>query len=513
MSEFDTMYPVPAGSLNGKFELEVLIRARYPIIYVVSWEEERVMREIERIAAKRDKKVYVWTISKGLVRHRSGVGDAMEGKKGTKDPILLLSEIQSFEDPALFVLKDYHPYMKDSTVVRGLRDLAVFLRQTSTSVVLLSPTLNLPQDLEKDITIVDFPLPDRKDLENLYLSIANDLKDHSNFKVDTTSEAMDDILEAAVGLTLNEAENVFAKALVMTGQLTIEEVPFIYSEKRQIIRKTGTLEYIDAKEQMTHVGGVSSLKRWLTKRRLAFSPQARSFGLPVPKGVLFVGVQGCGKSLCAKAVSNLWSLPLLRLDMGRLFSSFVGSSEQNVRRAIAIAESVSPVILWIDEIDKGFAGIQSSAFSDSGTTSRVFGTLVTWMQEKEASVFVIATANNVETLPPELLRKGRFDEIFFVDLPNTAERKEIFSIHLKMRKREPAQFDLERLAAASEGFSGSEIEQAIIAALYDAYEKKGDIATESILEAIKDTYPLSVTMREAIDSRRQWSIGRARPAS
>jgi len=498
---------------NDKLELEILVRARYPIIFVVSWEEERVMREIDRIAAKRDKKVYVWTISNGLVRHRSGVGDAMEGKKGTKDPILLLKEIQSFEDPALFILKDYHPYMKDSTVIRGLRDLAIFLRQTSTSVILLSPTLNLPPDLEKDITIIDFPLPDRQDLEQLYLSIAHDLKDHSNFKVDTTPEAMSDILEAAVGLTLNEAENVFAKTLVMTGKLTLEEIPFIYSEKRQIIRKTGILEYIDPKENMTQVGGLHSLKRWLTKRRLAFSTQARDFGIPVPKGVLFVGVQGCGKSLCAKAVSNLWSLPLLRLDMGRLFSSFVGSSEQNVRRAISIAESVSPVILWIDEIDKGFAGIQSSSFSDSGTTARVFGTIVTWMQEKEASVFVIATANNVESLPPELLRKGRFDEIFFVDLPSEEERKEIFSIHLGIRNRESSRFDLAKLAEASEGFSGSEIEQALVSSLYDAFENKTDIKTENILDAIKDTYPLSATMREAIEKRREWATGRARFAS
>jgi AAA+ superfamily predicted ATPase len=498
---------------DNKMELEVLVRARYPIIYLISWEEERIMREIERIASKREKKIYVWTISQGLVRHRSGVGSALEGKKGTKDPILLLKEIQSFEDPALFVLKDYHPYMKDSTVVRGLRDLAAFLRQTSTSVILLSPTLNLPADLEKDITITDFPLPDRTELEQLYLSIANDLKGHSNFRVDTSPEAINDLLEAAVGLTLNEAENVFAKALVMTGKLTIEEVPFIYSEKRQIIRKTGILEYIDAKEHMINVGGLNSLKRWLAKRRLAFSPQARSFGLPVPKGVLFVGVQGCGKSLCAKAVSNLWSLPLLRLDMGKLFSSFVGSSEQNVRRAISVAESVSPVILWIDEIDKGFSGIHSSSFSDSGTTARVFGTIVTWMQEKEASVFVIATANNVESLPPEVLRKGRFDEIFFVDLPSAPERREIFEIHLNIRKRDPGLFDLQALAEASEGFSGAEIEQALISALYDAYEKKADITTEGILEAIRDTFPLSKTMKEAIETRRQWADGRARSAS
>jgi len=513
VDENANMIETVASRINGRFELEILIRARYPLIYLVSWEEERVMRDIDAIASKREKKVSVWTISTGLVRHRTGVGDAAEGKKGTKDPILLLNEIQTFEEPAIFVLKDYHPYLKDSTVVRGLRDLAGYLRQTSTSVVLLSPTFSLPPDLEKDITIVDFPLPDRQELEHLYLSIARDLKDHPNFKVDTTLEAMNNILEAAVGLTLNEAENVFAKALVMTGRLTASEVPFIYSEKRQIIRKSGTLEYIDANEQMSEVGGLSSLKRWLEKRRLAFSPKAREFGLPVPKGVLFVGVQGCGKSLCAKAVSNLWSLPILRLDMGRLFSSFIGSSEQNVRRAISIAESVSPVILWIDEIDKGFAGILSSTFSDSGTTARVFGTIITWMQEKEASVFVIATANEVEYLPAELLRKGRFDEIFFVDLPNPEERKEILSIHLKKRGRDPRQFDLTKLAEKSEGFSGSELEQAVIAALYDAFEKKSEISTEDILKALQDTFPLSKTMKEAIDRRRQWAEGRARPAS
>ena len=484
--------------INGRQELEILIRARYPIIYIVSWEEERVMQEVDNIASKRDKKVYVWTISKGLVRHRSGLDDAVEGKKGTKDPILLLKEIQSFEEPSIFVLKDYHPYLKDSSVIRGLRDLCYYLRHTSTSVILLSPTLNLPPDLEKDINIVDFPLPDRKDIEHLYLSIAHDLREHPNFKVDTAPEAMTSILEAAVGLTLNEAENVFAKTLVMTGCLTSAQIPFIYSEKRQIIRKTGTLEYIDAAEQMEQVGGLKALKRWLEKRRMAFTPQAREFGLPVPKGVLFVGVQGCGKSLCAKAVSNFWSLPILRLDMGRLFSSFIGSSEQNVRRAISIAESISPVILWIDEIDKGFAGMQSSNFSDSGTTARVFGTIITWMQEKEASVFVIATANEVEFLPPELLRKGRFDEIFFMDLPNLEERREILAIHLKKRHRDPAKFDLEKLADAAEGFSGAEIEQAVVAALYDAFEHKTDISTENIHQALRDTYPLSVTMREAI---------------
>ncbi|HPB31382.1 MAG TPA: AAA family ATPase, partial [Candidatus Sumerlaeota bacterium] len=503
MSENTPVESTPAGSMiRGRNELEILVRARYPLVYVVSFEEDRVMREIDRIAAKRNKKVYAWTISRGLVRHRADVGDSGEGIKGTKDPILLLKEIQTFEDPAIFILKDYHPYMKDSNVVRGLRDLSAHLRQTYKTVILISPLLNLPPDLDKDVTIVDFPLPERKDLEQLYLSIARDLQSQDNFKVDTSPEAMNVILEAAVGLTLNEAENVFAKALVMTGHLTSAEVPFIYSEKRQIIRKSGILEYIDVREKMSEVGGLDSLKHWLEKRRQAFEPRAREFGLPVPKGVLFVGVQGCGKSLCAKAVSNMWNLPLLRLDMGRLFSSFIGSSEQNVRQAISVAESVSPVILWLDEIDKGFAGVQSSSFSDSGTTSRVFGTLITWMQEKEATVFVIATANQVENLPPELLRKGRFDEIFFVDLPDMKERKSIFAIHLSKRNRDITNFNLDALAEASDGFSGSEIEQAVVSALYDAFDTERDITTDSILKAIGDTYPLSVTMSEAITRRR-----------
>jgi SpoVK/Ycf46/Vps4 family AAA+-type ATPase len=246
---------------------------------------------------------------------------------------------------------------------------------------------------------------------------------------------------------------------------------------------------------------------------LAFSDKARAFGLPTPKGVLFLGIQGCGKSLCAKAVANFWELPLLRLDMGKLFGSFVGTSEQNVRRAISIAESVSPVVLWIDEIDKGFSGLQSSAFSDSGTTARVFGTLITWFQEKTVPVFIIATANNVEVLPPELMRKGRFDEIFFVDLPNIKERKEIFFIHLKKRKRDPKRFDLDLLAKESEGFSGSEIEQVIISGLYDAYVKGKDVDTEILRKAVSETYPLSKTMHEEIDYRRKWAKGRSRMAS
>jgi SpoVK/Ycf46/Vps4 family AAA+-type ATPase len=494
-------------------ELETLIRARYPLIYVLSWEEDRVMGELDTIAANLNKKVFEWTVNRGISRFRRALEAKIEGRKGTKDPILALKEIAEIPDPAIFTLKDFHPYMKDSSVVRGLRDLAASLRHTYTSVVILSPVLEIPPELEKDVTIVDFPLPAREDLETLLRQIQNDIRDNPSFVIDLEGEAKEKILGAAIGLTTNEAENVFAKTLVTTGRLTATEVPFIYSEKKQIIRKTGVLEYIEVEDQLSGVGGLKSLKDWLVKRRLAFSDRARAFGLPTPKGVLFLGVQGCGKSLCAKAVANFWEVPLLRLDMGRLFSSFVGSSEQNVRRAISIAESVSPVILWIDEIDKGFAGLQSSTFSDSGTTARVFGTLITWLQEKKKSVFVIATANDVEVLPPELLRKGRFDEIFFVDLPSEEERKEIFFIHIKKRGRDPRNFDLGLLAKESEGFSGAEIEQAVIAGLYDAYEKGAELSTDFLQRAIKDTYPLSATMREEIEGRRRWSKGRARSST
>jgi SpoVK/Ycf46/Vps4 family AAA+-type ATPase len=299
----------------------------------------------------------------------------------------------------------------------------------------------------------------------------------------------------------------------MARKLGEEEIPIILSEKEQAIRKSGLLEYYRAQEQFEDIGGLNLLKDWLRKRTSAFGDKAKAFGLPSPKGALLLGVQGCGKSLCAKAVASLWRLPLLRLDVGKVFSDLVGSSERNVREAIKVAESVAPAILWVDEIEKAFAGTQSSSFSDAGTTARVFGTFLTWLQEKEASVFVIATANNIQTLPPELLRKGRLDEIFFVDLPTRAERATVFAIHLRRRDRKPEDFDLDCLAAASEGFSGAEIEEAIISALYDVFDAGGQLTTEALLKSLNETVPLSTTMKEEIDGLRKWAEGRARKAS
>ncbi|MCX8038889.1 MAG: AAA family ATPase [Candidatus Sumerlaeia bacterium] len=499
--------------VNPREEIEVLIKARYALLYVVSWEESRVLAELDAIAGRLGKRVYEWSVTHGITRFRAAVDRKPEGRKGTKDPILALREVLEFNEPSIFAFKDFHAYMKQTQIIRGLRDVVHALRNSYSSVVIVSPVVEVPPELEKELTLIDFPLPTREDLSALLQQIKLELAQNPSYHIDLSPAAEEKLLEAAIGLTLQEAENVFAKTLVLTQRLTETEAPLIYSEKKQIIRKSGLLEYVDSTEQIEGVGGLRRLKAWLAKRRLAFSREARQFGLPVPKGVLFLGVQGCGKSLCAKAVASLWRLPLLRLDMGRVFSSYVGTSEENVRRAIRIAESVAPAILWIDEIDKGFSGVQSSAFSDSGTTARVFGTILTWLQEKQAPVFVIATANNVEILPPELLRKGRFDEIFFVDLPNEAERQEIFAIHLAKRNRPYKAFDLAQLAKAAEGFSGAEIEQCVVSAMYDAFEQGRDIDTGAILKAIRETYPISVTLREQIEYRRKWAAGRTRPAT
>jgi len=306
---------------------------------------------------------------------------------------------------------------------------------------------------------------------------------------------------------------VFAKIIVKDERLSSEDVNEVFAEKQQIIRKSGLLEYYATNENFANVGGLSVLKEWLAKRAVAFTNEARAFGLPFPKGILMLGVQGCGKSLCAKAVSNLWQLPLLRFDMGRMFGSLVGASEENVRRAIAVAESVAPAILWVDEIDKAFAGSQGSGATDGGTTARVFGTFLTWLSEKTAPVFVVATANDISQLPPELLRKGRLDEIFFVDLPSPEERKEILGIHINKRGRDAAKFDLAVLAGTSSEFSGAEIEESINSALYDAFYAKQELTTAHVQAALSQTVPLAKTMDEQISRLLSWAEGRARNAS
>lgn len=484
-------------------ELETLIRARYPIIYVVSWEEERVEEALRAIARERGKILHVWTVTQGFAAPN-------QRDRTTREPVAALDFVHNSPQAAIFLLKDFHAFISDFTVVRKLRDLTLALKNSYKNLVILSPILKLPPELEKEITVLDWALPDYDDLGRLLDEIIRSVADAPGVDTDLTPEEREHILKAAQGLTAMEAENVFAKSLVEKRTF---DVHVILSEKEQIIRKSGILEYFPADERFADVGGLDVLKDWMQKRTAAFSAKARDFGLPEPRGVLLLGVQGCGKSLTAKAIGAQWRLPLLRLDVGKIFAGLVGSSEENMRKAIRVAESVAPCILWLDEIEKGFSGIQSSGQTDGGTSARVFSTFLTWLQEKTVPVFVVATANQADTLPPELLRKGRFDEIFFVDLPTCCEREEIFRIHLRKRKRNPDDFDVAKLAQATPGFSGAEIEQVVIEALYDAFDAGRDLTMEDLLRACRASVPLSITMREKIAFLRDWAQTRARKAS
>ena len=501
--------------MNFTQELETLIRARYPILYVVSCEEARVQNTVVEIAQRRQKKAYEWSYTGGLMT----AGTSLQSQKGrnaaTKDPLVALDQVIDQVEPAIFIFKDFHPFLtrNNFAVIRKLKEIALHLKNSYKTIVLISPTLEIPTELEKEITVLNFPLPSREDLAALLDRIVEDVRDLKQVRVELDEAGRERLLQAALGLTLTEAENVFARIIIKQERLSGEDVKEVFSEKQQIIRKNGLLEYYATDETFDHIGGLDVLKDWLRKRALAFSEEARAFGLPAPKGILLLGVQGCGKSLCAKAVSNVWQLPLLRFDMGRMFNSLVGSSEENVRRAITVAESVAPAVLWMDEIDKALAGSQSSAQTDGGTSARVFGTFLTWLSEKRTPVFVVATANNISQLPPELMRKGRLDEIFFVDLPSEEERAEIFRIHLSRRNRQPENFDIKAFAGATENFSGAEIEEAIISALYDAFYARRDLTTEDVLETLRKTVPLSKTMDEQLSRLRSWAVGRARYAS
>lgn len=505
------------GGMRAKLsDLEVLIRARYPLLYVLTWEETRVLAQVSQLAAQREKKVFEWSVTTGLVPAGTSIQSQKHRDAATQDPLVALDRVIEQVDPAIYIFKDFHPFLcrQNIAVIRRLREIAGSLKNSYKTILLVSPMLEVPAELEKDITLVDFDLPRASDFQILLDRIAEEIKGNAKLKIALTPEGREKVVHALLGLTLAEAENVLAKTLVLRGVLDAASVEVIFDEKRQIIRKSGLLEYCDSPESLGTVGGLDMLKAWLGKRSVAFRDEARTFGLPAPRGVLLLGVQGCGKSLSAKAVSQLWHLPLLRFDVGRVFGSLVGSSEENVRRAIKVAESVAPAILWVDEIDKAFRGSRGSgASTDGGTSARVFGTFLTWLSEKTAPVFVVATANDVTQLPPELLRKGRFDEIFFIDLPATAERKDIFRIHLAKRKRNPEGFDLPELAGASEGFSGAEIEESIVSALFDVFYEKTDLTTEALLRSLRATVPLSKTMSEDITTLRQWADGRARPAT
>lgn len=490
-------------NLTTEREMRNLLKAHYRLLYVVTWEEKRCQQMLfDIIQENKNMDMYAWTLATGLVK----VGDNSPPQE--MQPEELLTFIKEHKGEALFLLKDFHPFLNDALVVRGLRDITSSAGQNYKPIVMTSPTMKVPIELEKSVQVVDFDLPSPEQIRTLVEAAQSEIEARTG--VTASPDEIEKLVKACQGLTVDEVENVLAKSWV---EKTLLSVDTILEEKKQIIRKSGVLEYYDNLEEFTDVGGMDLLKEWLEKRTTSFTDSAREFGLPQPKGVLLLGIQGCGKSLLCKAIAGLWKLPMIRLDVGRIMHGIVGSSEENMRKAINVAKSISPCILFIDEIEKGLSGTGSSNFSDGGTTSRVFSTLLTWLQDKEEPVFVIATANDVTQLPAELLRKGRFDEIFFVALPHHEERKEIFEIHIRKRNRKPEDFDLCRLADATEGFSGAEIEQAIVDGMYDAFDAGSDINTEILTKAIKNTVPLSRTMEEKIKASREWARTKTRFAS
>ncbi len=489
-------------------EVEVLIQAQYPIIYLTTFEEERAEEALVRIAQiKPAQHVFVWTVTHGMVEY--GRANAPT-QHNTISPQAAIEWATRYKESAIFVFKDLHPFIENAEVNRWLRDAVASFRGLQKTIILMSPLQNIPVELEKDVVVVEYPLPDMRELDEV---LDQHLKPTFT-KKRLAPEVREKLLKAALGLTRDEANKVYRKADVVAGKLTDSEVDIILSEKKQIIKRNGILEFLEFDETIESVGGLSELKHWLTQRADAFTERARQYGLPQPKGMLILGVPGCGKSLIAKTTARLWGLPLIRLDMGRVYDgSMVGRSEANLRNALRVAESVSPAILFIDEVDKAFAGAAGSADSDGGTSSRIFGSFLTWMQEKNSPVFVMATANRVERLPSEFLRKGRFDEIFFVDLPTVEERMEVFRIHLGKRREEIARFDIEELAKTCDGFSGAEIEQGVVAAMYEAFAQKREFTQFDILTALKATMPISRTMMEQVGALRDWARNRARPAA
>ena len=500
-------------------QLARLFRARFPYIYLTTFEEERAVSVIKNISGsqkliKVPRDLYIWTQTSGFTLNDKVL-------EGTNSPDKAIDFIKNVEKNAIFIMCDFHIYFgvkgrqPDYNVIRHLRDIIGKLKTSSfrKNVIFLSPELVIPESMSKEITVLDMPLPSLQEIKAKFSKMVI-----QNKQIDTsqlTPEHEERLCKAVLGLTLQEAENAFALAMVNDGKITIDDLGIILSEKMQVIKKTGILEFINSEYSINDIGGLDNLKIWLQKRNNSWSEAAKKYCLPSPKGVLITGVPGCGKSLTAKATSAIWQLPLLKLDFGKIFAGIVGSSEENMRKALKTAEAVAPSILWVDEIEKSLSGMNSNG--DSGTSSRIFGTFLNWMQDKKSPVFVIATANNISGLPPELLRKGRFDEIFFVDMPTKTEREEIFKLHLKKRLKDKSvcgniKIDnalCKQLAEMTEGFVGAEIEQVIVDSLYEAFFNKRELIFEDLANTIKNVVPLSVTQKEQILALRSWANVRA----
>jgi SpoVK/Ycf46/Vps4 family AAA+-type ATPase len=487
-------------------ELEVLIRAGHPLLVVDTHEEERLEGALHRIATAQGLGFFVWTAGEGLRRdgHDRGLYDSKEPEKA-------LRNIRDLTLDAIWFFKDLHQYLENPELLRQLRALAGQRSKHRRTIVLAAPKIQLPAMLEKVAVRYRMALPDENELRKLVLEVVRDLGRLQPLRVELDDAAYRRLVEGLKGLTLFQAERAVTEAVLDDLALTAADVETVQRAKRELLSQGGVLEYVPTREHAPALGGLETFKTWVAKRKRAFTEEAKAFGLPTPKGIVLLGVQGCGKTMAARAVADLWDIPLLKMEAGRLYDMYMGESEKNLEEALWLAEHLSPCVLLVDEIEKGFASAGGAA-ADGGLSKRILGRLLGWLQDRTAPVFVVATCNRVQELPPELLRKGRFDEIFFVDLPTEEERREILALHLRLRERDPAGFDLERLAAAGEGFSGAELEQAIVAALYTAFAAGSRVTSDLLEEEIRGTRPLSVTRREEVEALRAWARERAVPA-
>jgi len=498
------MSPV-GGEQDIPFQIDLCLRARITLLILHTPEEERAMRMLQEVCSRFSPKrpFLAWDIAEGF----SGPGCGAGRGSPARDPLVALEEIEKTDEAAVIVLKDFHEFWANPGVKRRLRNLAQKLRFTRRTMVVVTPSLRVPDEIRDDAVVLHVPPPSARELEQEL----DRLLRGSGVGDSLTPLGREKLIQAALGMTLNQACRSFAKAIVRHGRLDDRDIDAVVSEKKDILSQSEALEFYSATETAENVGGLAVLKEWLRLRERAFSREAREYGLPSPKGIALIGIPGTGKSLTAKMIAGMWRLPLLRLDVGALFGSYVGESEERTRRALALAETISPCILWIDEMEKAF----SFGNGDSGTSQRVFASILTWMQDKTSPCFVVATANDISALPPELLRKGRFDEVFFLDLPSVAERREIFSVHLRRRGLLPDDFDLDHLARASDGYVGAEIEQTVIDAMYHAFNQEmRRVCTGDILAALGAQVPLSISQKEIIGGLRAWlTEGRALSAS
>jgi hypothetical protein len=514
--------------------LKVLINSSTPIVVMETVEEVRAVSLVRLACSELNMAVFEWTIADGLVRCGSGVAASMAAPSSMRaeaagpktsvynstDPVQALANMETMTVEAVFVLKDFHRHMDNPVIVRRLRDVGQKFSANRRTLVLTAPAIDMPPELASLVEFFDLPLPDQDRLHEIIKETYTRLAGTHTLKLQLDASGVDAMAANLRGLTEEEADRAISQTLVARLALSPDCVADVLEAKKALLKRSEMLEFVNATDTMAGVGGLENLKNWLAQRRGSWDDKAREFGLEAPKGVIIMGVQGCGKSLCARAVAGEWKLPLVKFDTAAIYDKYIGETEKRIQKVFKVAEGLAPCVLWIDELEKVFAGSgPDSASADAGVSSRLLASFLSWMQDRKAPVFVAATCNNVNTLPPELIRKGRFDELFFVDLPKQAERKQIFGIQLTKRKRNPADYDLDRVAAAAKGFSGAEIESAVQTALYLAFSRDGaspvsaaskrDLTTEDLLAALSSTVPLSIMRAEEIAVLRDWAKTRA----